>query len=184
VIGLTTGREANQRLNSLLKELEHAVPSAKIVRRGKSSRQELANRLRQERFSHAVAIYRWQGGPGRLDFFTVKCDGISMLRPSALLKAVRLGREYPNRAHSTAAAITHDENMAEETRRFCHTLSDALELPEVDTPELSRIKASFHVSELPDLTTQLALTSPAREHEVGPKMLISRLLWDQDDEAS
>lgn len=184
MIGFTTGRETNQRLNSLLKELTHVVPSSKIIRRGKSSREELASKLREEGFSHTVAIYRWHGGPGRLDFFTVNSDRISMLSPSALLKRVRLGHEYPNRANCTATAITRSENVGEETRRFCHTLSDALELPEIDTPGLSRIKTSFHVNELPDRTIQLAVTSPAGQHEVGPKLLISRLLWDQDDEAS
>lgn len=184
MIGFTTGRETNQRLNSLLKELTYVVPSSRVVRRGKSSREELAFKLREDGFSHAVAVYRWHGGPGRMDFFTVNSDGISMLPPSALLKNVRLGREYPNRAQCTATAISRDKNVADATRRFCHTLSDAFELPEIDTPGLSGDKASVHVSELPDRTIQLAITSPAGNREGGPKILISRLLWSQDEETS
>lgn len=135
-------------------------------------------------FSHAIAIYRWHGGPGRLDFFAVNANGISGLPPSALLKNVKLGREYPNRAKCTATAVTHEENLTAETLRFCHTLSSAFELPEVGAKEISRMKASFHVTEMPDRTIQLAVTSTAARREVGPKLTISRLLWGQDDEDS
>lgn len=184
MIGFTTGRETNQRLNSLLKELSHVVPGSEIIRRGKANREELASKLRENGFSHAIAIYRWHGGPGRLDFFAVNANGISGLPPSALLKNVKLGREYPNRAKCTATAVTHEENLTAETLRFCHTLSSAFELPEVGAKEISRMKASFHVTEMPDRTIQLAVTSTAARREVGPKLTISRLLWGQDDEDS
>jgi hypothetical protein len=184
VIGFTTGRETNQRLNSLLKELTHVVPRSEIIRRGKSSREELASKLHENGFSHAIVLYRWHGGPGRIDFFAVSTDGISSLSPSALLKNVKLGREFPNRAKCIATAVTHGEDLTEETLRFCHTLSNSLELPEVRASDISRIRTSFHVTDLPDRTIQLAVTSPAARLEVGPRISVSRLLWGQDDEGS
>jgi len=181
VIGFTTGRQTSQRLNSLLKELAHIVPSAKIIRRGKSNRQELASRLHDEGLSHAVVIYRWHGGPGRVDLLNVRSDGVFTIRTSAILKGVRLKREYHIRGNHVARAITCDESVSEETRRFCLVLADVLELPEMSLSTYHEIDTSLHVNELPDQTLQLAVTSPTGTREVGPKLLISRLLWDQGD---
>lgn len=181
MIGFTTGRQTSQRLNSVLKELAHAVPSSKIIRRGKSSRQELMSRLYQEGLAQAVVVYRWHGGPGRLDLFSVQPNGISAIRASALLKGARLKREYHNRRNYVARAITCDQIVSEETRKFCHVLSDVLKLPEVDCSKNHQVKTTLHVNELPDRTIQVAVTSPAGICEVGPKLLISRLLWNQNE---
>ena len=182
MIGFTTGRETNQRLNSLLKELTHVIPRSQIIRRGKSNREELAFRLYENGFTHAIGIYRQHGGPGRIDFFTVNPDGMPTLSPSALLKSVKLGREYQNRTKCTATAVTHNVDLTEETLLFCHTLSTALELTEVGTQQTSRLSASFHVADLSDRTIKLSVTSPAARNEVGPTLSITRLLWDHNDE--
>jgi rRNA maturation protein Rpf1 len=137
VISFTTGRETNQHLNSLLKELTHVVPKSKIIRRGKSNREELAFKLYENGFTHAIGIYRQHGGPGRIDFFTVNANGMSSLSPSAILKSVKLGREYQNRTKCTARAVTHNVDLTEETLLFCHTLSSALELPEIEAQQTS-----------------------------------------------
>jgi len=126
-------------------------------------------------------MYRRHDGPGRLDLHAVKTDGNSILILSALVKSVRLAGEYANRSKGMVTAITHDENVADETRRFCRALSTVLELPEIGASECSRIRTSIHVNELPDRTVQLAVTSPAARHEVGPKLLISKLFWGQND---
>jgi len=181
VIGFTTGRETNQRLNSLLKDLTHVVPRSQIIRRGKSNREELAFRLYKNGFTHAIGIFRLHGGPGRIELFTINANGMSSLPPCALLKSVKLGREYPRRAKCIATAVTHKADLPDEILRFCHALSSALELPEVAIQQTSQIRASFHITDLPDRTIQLSVTSPAARHEVGPTLSISRLLWDENE---
>jgi hypothetical protein len=183
VIAFTTGRETNQRLNSLVKELAHAFPSAEVIRRGKSSREELATRLRDGGFSHAVTIYRWHGGPGRVDFYTINPSGLSPFPPNLLLKSVRLGRENANRVKCTATSITRENKAGAQARRFCIALSEAFELPYLESQNPTQTKASFHVSGTSDGTIQLALTSPPGQREVGLKLRISKLVWNlhEDD---
>ena len=120
MIGLTTGREPNQRLNSLLKELADTIPNSKISRRGKSSRQELGRRLLDDGISHAITIYRWHGGPGRIDLFNVKPNGMERVPPSILLRSVRLRKEYGVGGRYLCHAITYaNASTSCKTSRTC-----------------------------------------------------------------
>ncbi len=181
MIGFTTGRQTNQRLNSLLKELVYSVPTARVVRRGKSSLDDLSWRLFEEGLEYVMILQRWHGGPGRIDFFKVEARGLARLAPSVLLRAVKLGREYAHPGKHTAEAVTYDVKVSEPTRRFIRHLSTILGLAESTLSTSSEIKSTLHVSEIGDGSILLALTSPPAQQEVGPRLLISRLLWNLHD---
>ena len=174
MIGLTTGRETSQRLNILLKDLATAIPNSRISRRGKSSVEDLSRRFLEEGFDHAVALYRWHGGPGRIAFFNVKASGLEKVPPTLLLRSVRLRREYGARGQHTLDAISHEGASAEATR-LRKVLSSVLELPEIEI--LKSAGCSLHVRELTGGTIELVVTSPPCNQEIGPKLVISGLLW-------
>ncbi len=173
MIGLTTGRESNQRLNTLLKELVIALPNSRVARRGKSSKEELARRLLDEGFTHAVILYRWHGGPGRLDFFNVKPDGMEQVPPSVLLKSVTLRREYGSHETPKINAITYEQTSST-TRRFGHILSNILEIPEAESHH--GIPYSLHLRDS-GKGTEIVVKSLVSNRDLGPKLVISRLLW-------
>jgi len=100
VIAFTTGRQTNQRLNTLLKELVHSLPNARAVRRGKSNLEGLGWRLFEEGFEYATILKRWHGGPGRVDFFKVEAQGLTVLAPSLLLKTVNSRENTPIRENT------------------------------------------------------------------------------------
>jgi rRNA maturation protein Rpf1 len=181
VIGLTTGRQTSQRLNSLLKELANAIPRSKIIRRGKSSLDELTARFLEEGISHALALYRWQGGPGRIDFFRVDRTGLSQMVPSILISRVRLGREYPDRERHKAQGITCERDSSEGTKNFWQRLSEVLELPRVELPTDTKLATTLHISEKAGGAIDVAITSPPGVREVGPTLTIRKLLWDLDE---
>ena len=178
MIGLTTGRETSQRLNSLLKELASTIPNSRISRRGKSNLEELGRRLLDEEISHAIAIYRYHGGPGRIDLFNVKPAGMTPVPPSILLSSVILRKEYgiSGRGH-LCSAITY-ANTSTAARRLGHALSGILELPELQPNET--IACSLHIRNTSKGSTELVFTSPATKREIGPKLVISQLLWRQE----
>jgi rRNA maturation protein Rpf1 len=180
VIGLTTGREPSQRLNSLLKELARAIPNARVVRRGKSGFEDLGRRFNEAGLGHAIILHRWHGGPGRMDFFQVEAKSLKQVPPSILLGTVKLGREYAHRRKHVARAITCDANVSETTRRFARQLSMVLGLPESPLSATPEIGSTFHISESKGGSVLVALTSPERE-EVGPRLVVSRLIWDLHD---
>ena len=181
MIGFTTGRQTNQRLNSLLKELVHSLPKARVIRRGKSSLEDLGWHLFEEGFEYVVILQRWQGGPGRIDFFKVEAQGLARRTPSVLLKAVKLRREYANPEKHTAEAITCDTQASRSTQRFVSYLSPILNLTALTLPTSSEIKSTLHITETRDGSILLALTSPPAQQEVGPRLLISRLIWDMHE---
>jgi len=173
VIGLTTGRETNQRLNSLIKELGTSIPNSRIARRGKSSKEDLARRLLDDGFTHALIAYRWHGGPGRLDLFNVKPGGMEHVPPSALLKSVTLRREFGGQSNPKIAAITC-EQASETTRRLAGVLSNILELPLSETRQ--SLLCSMHLRDNGKMT-ELVVRSPVNMRDLGPKLVISKLIW-------
>ena len=178
MIGLTTGRQTNQRLNSLLKELAHTIPKAAVVRRGKSNLEDLGRRFVEQGLDYAIVLQRRHGGPGRIDFLKAQAKGLTPLPPTVLLKAVKLRREYTHQRKYAAQAITCDAGISETTQRFARQLSMVLDLPESTIPDEREIKSTFHISEFRDGSILLRLTAPPGRQDVGPRILASRLIWD------
>lgn len=180
MIGLTTGRQTNQRLNSLLKELAHTIPRARIVRRGKSGLDDLARRMFNDGLEYGLILQRWQGGPGRMDFFKVHADGLNSFMLSLILNAVKLRREYPNPRRAVAQAVSYDEGITEPSHRLVLNLCTLLGLSETRSPNTPEIKTTLHISELPGGTIRIAVTSRPKLVEIGPTLLVSRLIWDSN----
>lgn len=173
MIGLTTGRETNQRLNSLIKELGISIPNSRITRRGKSSKEELARRLLEDGFTHVLIAYRWHGGPGRLDFFNVKPGGMEQVPPSVLLKSATLRREFGGQSSPKIAAITCGR-VSTTTRRLAGVLSTVLELP-LSEPGRD-LPCSMDLRDNGKMT-EVVVTSPINMCDLGPKLVISKLIW-------
>jgi rRNA maturation protein Rpf1 len=178
VIGFTTGRQTSQRLNSLLRELACAIPDARIIRRGKSSLDDLGKRFLNESLDYAVVLQRWQGGPGRMDFFKVGPEDLTMLPPSILIRAVKLQREYSHRGKNAAQAITCGVKSSEATRRLVRHLSMVLGLSESALRANPEARSTLHVGEIEDGSVVLGFKSPPAEGEVGPALLVSKMIWD------
>lgn len=180
MIGLTTGRQTNQRLNTLLKELAHTIPHAHIIRRGKSSLEELGQRLIDEGSDYGIIIQRWHGAPGRIDFYRVQ-PSFSRIPPSIILKGVKLKREYADSQRGVAQAITYDREISKSSLRLVSTLCMVLGLSESKPPHDPKMKTSIHVGQLADGTIRITVTSPPAGADIGPNLLISRLIWDISD---
>jgi len=173
VIGLTTSRQTTQRMNSLLNELSHTLPHAKIIRRGKASLNDLSIRLLDENITHAIALNRWHGSPGRITLYAVNPTGITSLIPSMLLSEVKLKREYGSAARCVVQGISCGQ-LKDSTRQFSQILASAMEIPVIQ--DSSKMDATFHLLEA-NSSIRLVVTSPPTVREIGPSLTISRLLW-------
>ena len=181
MIGLTTGRQTSQRLNSLLKELAYTLPRARIIRRGKSSIEDLAQRLLTEGFEYAMILQRWHGGPGRIDFYNVTFNGLIPIPPSILLREVKLGREHPSRGRHSAEAITYGNQASKATRTLATHLSKVFDLPELSVSTNAGGKTTLHLDESSsDRSITLAIMTITGQ-DVGPRMAISGLIWDLNE---
>jgi rRNA maturation protein Rpf1 len=181
VIAITTGRQTSQRLNTLLKELAYTIPNSKIVRRGKSSIDQLTVRLVEDGFSRLIMLCRWHGGPGRIDFYNVNPNGLTRLPPSIVLKQVRLRREYPRGGRHLAQAIACESEVSAQTQRFAASLSRILGLPVGNLKELSHDKAVIQIASAADGSLQIAVTSSPSGNEVGPRLIVSQPTWNANE---
>jgi rRNA maturation protein Rpf1 len=182
VIAITTGRQTSQRLNTLLKELAYTVPNSKIVRRGKSSKEQLAARLFESGFSRVVMLHRWHGGPGRIDFYDIKSNGLNRIFPSIVLRGVRLRREFQRGGSHLAQAIKCDSEASAETQRFAARLGTILELPLMSVKEYSREKGVIQVADGSADSVHIVVAAPHSGIEVGPRLTVSKLVWNANEE--
>jgi len=176
VIGLTTGRETNQRLNSLLRDLVHVIPNAVILRRGKSSLQGLTERVRQMGISQVLVIYRSHGGPRRIDMLRLSDAGLVAVPPAMILSAVKLRREHDARDRSPVSAISREAGSPSEITRFAVKLGEALGVPAVESGSVLAHGSTFHLKREPTGTISLTVRS-SPDQEVGPRLEISKLIW-------
>ena len=161
MIGLTTGRQTTQRMNSLLNDL--TLPHAKIVRGGKSSLNDFSVRLLKENTVHTIAINRWHGTPGRSTLYSLQTKGVTKLMPSFFLNEIKLAREYKNHAQPNIEGITCGK-VKQTTHQFSEILS-VFEIPLTQNP--TELGATFHLVQIND-SIRLVVTSPTMEREVGP----------------
>jgi len=173
MIVITTGREPARQINSLIRDLTNIIPNVARVRRGKSSLGGLIQDLTARGVDKMIAIYRWKGGPGRIEFYRVSENALERVPPTMILSAVRLRREYGIRGKFTVGGITLSQRDGE-AQKFAESLASFLELPVVEEP--GQLRTSLHLQRS-DHGLMIVVTSPAAEREVGPMIKISRLLW-------
>jgi hypothetical protein len=127
-----------------------------------------------------VVVDRWHGGPGKINFFQVSSTGLKPVPPLMLIKNIRLRRELnEGRRGVRSSAITLEpENSAELTRIAGH-LSKYFGLPVLSLDEVrENHRASMHFSFDSSRHIQVTFMLPGRMVEIGPRVTISKLIWD------
>ena len=87
-----------------------------------------------------------------------------------------LGRKLLDEGFDHAVALYRWHGGASgDATRLRNVLSIILELPEIESAK--NAKCSPHVLGQSEGTIELVVASPPRNREIGPKLVISRLLW-------
>ncbi len=180
MIALTTGRQTSQRLNILLKDLAHTIPKSKILRRGKSSLDEVFRRALENGLNRALILQRWHGAPGRIDLYEVLPSGTGKLVLSATVRSARLRRECGTRGGSYASSISIASHERSPADRFSRVLSKFTELPILDSSLAGR--DSFHVSLNAKGEVQIGLLSSSETRETGLQLRLSKISWTSNEE--
>ncbi len=176
MIGLTTGRQTTQRMNSLLNELAQVIPNARVVRRGKSNLNEFSAKLRNMGISHVVALHRWHGSPGRVNLFRVQSNGMVTVPPSIILSGIKLRREYGTDGMFMIEGVSN--GAVNETLQLARTLSTVLDVPIMDSTSTA---VTLHLVQEEKSLIRVVVTAPPGQRELGPSLNVSRLLWDDCD---
>ncbi len=178
MILITTSKEPTQRINSFARDLRHSIPNVKVLRRGKRSTRELPKETAAEGCDRLAIIHRWHGGPGKIEFYKLNEESLAPHYPILMLQGVRLRREHGKKGRFEAQGITCDND--DSASRLAAALSDFLQLSRDET----NICVSLHISKSNDNHLRIAVTDLSSLEEVGPSIIVDRLIWQRSGASS
>jgi len=179
LILLTTSRRPTFLIRSLCRDFSNSVPDVVRVNRGKMSLDGVAERAIEFKADRVVLVGRWQRGVGKFSFFTVGSDGLVYFFPLMLLSAVCLRREFEDRGRSGSSVITVEPENSADLERIAGCMSQFFGLPvmSIDQAYLSH-RASMHLSFGSSRRIQITFMILQRMVEIGPRVTISKLVWE------
>ncbi|PVX23374.1 MAG: hypothetical protein CW691_10720 [Candidatus Bathyarchaeum sp.] len=127
-----------------------------------------------------IVVDRWNGGPGRINLFVVSSTGLKPVSPLIFLSGIRLRRELKESTRrSCSSAVTVEPKSVPELGRAAGCLSQFFGLPLMSLDEASeKHRVSMHFSSDPKGRLQASFLLLGRMLEIGPRLTISKLIWD------
>jgi rRNA maturation protein Rpf1 len=180
LILLTTSRRPNGRLRTFCRDLANSILDVTRVNRGKMSLDGVAEKAIELEADRVVVVDRWHGGPGKINLFQISSTGLKPVPPIMLIRGIRLRRELrKGRRHARSSAITMEPEDSTELTRIAERLSKFFGLPVLSLDEACKNhRASMHFSFDSSLHLQITFMLLSRMVEIGPRVTLSKLIWE------
>jgi rRNA maturation protein Rpf1 len=125
-----------------------------------------------------IVINRWNGGPGKIEFFQVGQEGLTPVSPILFIRGIRLRRELKAKVRPIRSlAITMHPNSPKEIVRTAESLANFLNLPVSSMGETtSKFQASMQISSDASSFTQITFLLLPETLEVGPRLTLSHVI--------
>lgn len=177
---LTTSRRPTGRIRTFCRDLAYSIPDAVRVNRGKMSLDGVAEKAIGVDADKVVLVDRWHGGPGKVSLFQLSSTGLEPVPPMMLIKSIRLRRELnEGRRGTRSSVITLEPKDSPELTRIAGHLSKYFGLPVLPLDDASNHhRASMHFSFDSSRRIQFTFMLLGRMIEIGPKVTLSKLVWD------
>ena len=180
MILLTTSRRPTGRIRTFCRDLACSIPDVVRVNRGKMSQDGVAEKAIELEADRVIIVDRWHGGPGKASLFLLSSTGLKPVPPLMLMSGIRLRRELKegrSRVHSSV--ITLEPKSSREIERTAGRLSQYFGLAVLSLDEAcENHHASMHLSFDSPRRLQLTFMLLSRMLEVGPRLTVSRLIWE------
>ena len=167
-------------MRSLCHDLERVLPNTVHINRGKLSVSEIIEKALEKEAERIIIVERWKGGPGRIRFHQTAYEATSPL-PLLILGGVKTQIDFGGRrrlSRNLVLAVT--DNPSKETAALAQFLSTFLKVPLLKEGALEgRFKAVLRLSTIHDGETQIQFFSLPTLKEVGPKLMVSRTVWEK-----
>ncbi|MBN1784138.1 MAG: hypothetical protein JW815_00155 [Candidatus Bathyarchaeota archaeon] len=180
MILLTTSRRPTGRIRTFCRDLANSIPDTVRVNRGKMSLDGIAEKAIEVEAEKIVVVDRWQGGPGRISLYRLGSSGLDFVPPLMLIKGIQLRREFKSvKKHGQSSVITFAPKNSLATDKIAGQLSQFFGLPahyldDVAGTHVIAMHLSFDCSGV----LQLTFKRLQQMVEIGPRITISKLIWD------
>ena len=180
MILLTTSRRPTGRMRTFCRDLANSIPDVMRVNRGKMSQDGVAEKAIEVEADRAIVVERWHGGPGKINLFSVSSTGLKPVPPLMLISGIHLRRELTEGMRGVkSSVVTVEPKASPELARAAERLSQFFGLPVQSLDEsVSKHRASVHLSFDSSRRIQVTFMLLRRMVEIGPRVTLSKLLWD------
>lgn len=179
---LTTSRNLTPRIRTFCNEITRVIPSTVRVNRGKMSMDEVAEKALEHNADRVLIINRWQGGPGKIEFFHVGTFGLVPVPPIIYIAGIKLQREFaPAKLKPThSLAITQS---VQNSMEIVDSLSKFFNLPVLlEREALSHYQVAMHISHDATRRIQITFMLLPQKIEIGPRITMRRVEWNKPNE--
>ncbi len=170
-------------MRSLSHDLEMVFPNAIQMNRGKLGLSEIVERALKMGVDRIIILERWKGGPGRIRFCQLASGEVASVHPILILGGVKTQIDFGHRKNlSNNLALTIHEKSSKEIVDLALYLSNFLGIPSFEEGRLGeRFKAAIHLGPTPTQEVKIWFTSPPMVEEVGPRLVIRKIVWGGDE---
>jgi len=172
---LTTSRNPTSRIRTFCNNLTRVMPSIVRVNRGKMSIGEVAEKALEYGADRVVIVDRWQGGPGKIEFFHVGSSGLVHVPPILYVAGIRLQREFAptklKRVHSLVITQSVHNSV-----QIVDSLAKFFSLPILLEKEaLSKYQVTMRISHDATGRVQITFMQLPQKVEIGPRITLCRV---------
>ncbi len=180
MILLTTSRRPTGRIRTFCRDLVNSIPNVVRINRGKMSLDGVAEKAIEVETDKVVVVDRWHGGPGRINLYQLGSSGLESVPPLMLIKGIRLRREFENvKKRGQSSAMTYAPEDSVVLQKIADHLSQFFILPVMSLDDASNKHiATMHLSFDRSRFLQITFRRLERMVEIGPRVTISKLIWD------
>jgi len=180
---LTTSRRPTKTMRTLCREISYNIPFALRINRGKLSLEGIAEKSVEFGAEKVMIIERWKFGLGKIQFFSVKPEGLKRIPPTIYVRNAKFRRKLAGeimkgrRIKSIAVVASPQENFA--AKKLEKALSDFFALPVLSLKEAinREFDAAMQVKINPQKGLNITFILLPELVEVGPQIIVSHAVW-------
>ncbi|MGB9713616.1 MAG: hypothetical protein ACPLZC_01405 [Candidatus Bathyarchaeales archaeon] len=170
-------------MRTLCREISYNIPFAIRINRGKLSLEGIAEKSVEFGAEKVMIIERWKFGPGKIQFFNIKSEGLEKVPPTIYVRNIKFRRNLAGdtmkgrRIKSIAVASSPQENsIAKNLEKF---LSDFFAIPVSSLKEAINRKydAAMQVKINPQKELVITFILLPELVEIGPRIIVSHAIW-------
>jgi len=175
---LTTSRNPTPRIRTLCNDLTRVIPRIVRVNRGKMGMDQVAEKALEHGADRVIIVDRWQGGPGKIEFFHIGASGLVQVPPILYVAGIRLQREFaPTKlkpAHWLVIARSADNST-----EITESLSQFFNVPVLPEKEASpKHLVAMLISHNATRRIQITFMLLPQKLEIGPRITLRRVVWE------
>jgi rRNA maturation protein Rpf1 len=167
-------------MRTFCQDFARSVPNVIRINRGKLNLDGIAEKALSLNADRVIVVDRWKGGPGKIKFFRIKPTGLTPVPPLMYVAGIKLQREFEKKAKPIRSlAMTTPSESSMQVVKIAEFLSSFLKIPMLSIDEaVLKFQASMNISLDTSRNTQITFVLLPQAIEAGPRITISRVVWE------